>query len=486
MMSVFSGALLLAVGMGFGRLLGLVRDYLVVSLLGVGESSDFFIMLATLPDTLMFWVGGSVFASVVVPWYRTGSDLDSVRNWLGSASWMIGFSIVVAVSLSLFHDSFAQILIPSLSKGALDEFSGYIVIVLLLFPIVVMTQLRSCFLQCRLQFRRISLSTPLYNLTFILVIMSAAAVNLSFQQMIVSAVVIAVIVRAAFMIYGTKFGDFIDSGQVPQKPEMFNFRYYGQAGLVGAALVLLPVIVRAMESSGGDGAATYFHLGWRLYEFAFGLVCYSVANSVIPRLNNDEANGQYADAPIAVVIILLASFAIGAYVGSNWLGSLLATLISADGVDASMLSAVIQAYAPSMVFYGVVIFISTVLIAQSKALDLLWSIALGVFSLIGLWALDVSPQVTLGVVALGICIVQFYQFARDFAVSIREFLHLVAGLCFVSVFWVFVYHFDLVGIDGWSSFWWSIIAGLSMLIFGFISSGTLRRMAFTSASRFLR
>ena len=139
MTTIFRGALLLAIGMGLGRVLGLFRDFLVVSLLGVGETSDFFIMLVTLPDTLMFLVGGSVFASVVVPWYRSGSEIDTVSNWTHGIGWVISSSVMVGIVLAVFHDSLSRLLIPSLSDAMLDQFSNYVIAVILVFPVIIIT-----------------------------------------------------------------------------------------------------------------------------------------------------------------------------------------------------------------------------------------------------------------------------------------------------------------------------------------------------------
>ena len=476
MTSIFSGALLLAIGIGLGRLLGLVRDYLIVSLLGVGESSDFFIMLATLPDTLMFLVGGSVFASVVVPWYRTGPDIDAISNWTDNIGWVISISALVAVVLAVFHDSFSQILIPSLSDVFLDQVSGYIVIVMFLFPVIIITQFRMCFLQSRLQFSRISMSTPVFNITLITVAVVSSSAILTIEWALFVAIIAAVIVRAIFMIFGTDFRVGMTSGTELLQRTPFDFRYYGLAALVGAGLVLLPVIARSMESDSGDGAATYFHLGWRLYEFALGLVSYSIANSLIPRLSDDGVSKRQAGIAISVIFVLLTGVAIGAYIGSNWLGSSLASLISADDMDSDMLAAVIRAYAPSGLFYGVVIFVSTVLIAQRKATELLWSVACGLMCLICLRAMDMAPSVVFGASTCFMGGFQLYKFTRHFLTSIVDLGCLIAGLCLVAAFWATLYHLHFSGFSGWSSFALGVSAGLSMLLVAPVCSVTIRTM----------
>lgn len=473
---MFHGAVLLAIGMGLGRLLGLVRDYLIVSLLGVGESSDFFIMLATLPDTLMFLVGGSVFASVVVPWYRTGPEIDAVNNWTDGIGTVINISVLVSIVLAVFHESFSRLLIPSLSDQLLDQFSGYVVTVMLLFPVIIITQFRTCFLQARLQFSRMSLSTPVFNVTFIAVTGCSIALIVVVERALLVAILAAVIVRAAFMIYGTQ----IRFGKTERVELLhrtgFDFGYYGLAAVVGAGLVLLPIVARSIESSRGDGAATYFHLGWRLYEFALGLVCYSIANSLIPRLKNDGVSQRQAGTSISLILVLLTSVAIGAYISSAWLGSTLKLLIAANDMDADMLAAVIRAYAPSVVFYGVIIFVSTVLIAQRKATALLLSIVFGLIFLVSLVAMDGAPPVVFGASTCFMCGIQLYTFTRHFWVNIVDLGCLIVGLCLTSAMWIAAYHLNFIEVSGWTSIVLGVFAGLSVLMVAPLLSSNIRKM----------
>lgn len=476
MTSLFHGALLLAIGMGLGRLLGLLRDYLVVSLLGVGESSDFFIMLATLPDTLMFLVGGSVFASVVVPWYRTGPKIDTVSNWTDGICSVIGISVLVSIALAVFHDSFSRLLIPSLSDQLLDQFSDYVVTVMLLFPVIIITQFRTCFLQAQLQFSRISLSTPVFNVTFIAVTACSIALILVVERALLAAILAAVLVRAAFMIYGTqlRFGKTEETKLLNRTG--FDFGYYGLAAIVGAGLVLVPIVARSIESNSGDGAATYFHLGWKLYEFALGLICYSTANSLIPRLTNDGVSQRQAGTSIIVTLVLLTSVATGAYISSDWLGSTLTSLIGAQDMNADMLAAVIRAYAPSVVFYGVIIFVSTVLIAQRKAAELLLSIVFGLIFLVSLALIGGSPSVVFGASTFLMCMIQLYTFTRNFCVNIVCLSSLIVGLCVVSAVWVSAYHFYFIEFSGWTSITLGVFAGLSVLVVAPLLSPTIRKM----------
>ena len=484
--AVFSGALLLAIGMGLGRLLGLFRDYLIVSLLGVGESSDFFIILATLPDVLLSLVGGAVFSSVVVPWYRSGSDEDVVSNWSNGIGWMVIISILIAVILVVSHELILSLLLPSLSEKFLNQYSVYLVFIVLLFPITIVTQLRGCFLQSRLQFRKVSLSTPIFNVTFIIVALTSVLGVLAVEQALVVAVVMAVIVRGAYVISGTRLRSVISYGSPIQKREPFDFRYYILASIVGAGLVVIPVIIRSIESLEGDGAATYFHLGWRIYEFGIGLICYSVANSLIPRLGNSEAGGRDVYVSLASVIILLSTFAISAYVGSVWFGSTLAILISGSGVTEVGLSSVMRGYSPSMLFYGLVIFLSTVLIARRKASELLWSTALGFVSLLALYAVNAHPSIIFGAVSFCMLSVQLHRFLKDFAVSVSDLTCLSLSLCLVGMFWFFVHKLYLVGANELSSLFWSVISGLTTLAIGIMSSGTLRKLLRSYALGVLR
>lgn len=360
-------AFILSIGMILGRLLGFMRDYSIVAIFGVGELSDFFVVLVSLPDFLMFLVGGSLFASIAVPWYRAGPTTDVVANWLAGTLPILAVSLFVIVVFAFFGDYVIQLLIPSLPPAVFSEYQGYLLFVAALFPLVLVTQLRICFLQSVWQFSVTAASTSVFNLGFMMALGALLVINFPYDLAILLALSLAVFLRCGYLVaYKTAVAQDSVGKDYLSRPRL-EIKRFVSAIIAGGGILLLPILVRSYEASAGVGYATYFHVVWRLYEFALGIISYSVVAAILPTLGKKESQDT-VNTSLMLVLAMLTLVSVVTYVGSLWIANILGFLISADEAGILVINYFVKGYAPCIVFYGLVLFTASILVAEKSTL----------------------------------------------------------------------------------------------------------------------
>src|SRR5690606_31040392 len=90
--------------------------------------------------------------------------------------------------------------------------------------------------------------------------------------------------------------------RVPSVDSWRLVRRFGGALAASSIFLLMPVILRALVSFGGEGSASAFNFATKLVELPTGIVIVTIATTTLPVLSQHLNRGEVADAQRAFAI----------------------------------------------------------------------------------------------------------------------------------------------------------------------------------------
>lgn len=305
--TIASAAFLIMLGNVASRLLGLVREQVIVALFGRTGITDAFVASITVPTMVYDLVVGGAVSAALIPvfsQYAAGDDQRALSRVAGSVL-TIAFLVLLACVIVLWL--LADGLMSFLGIGFAPQYQALAVdLVRLALPAVIFLGLSGIF------------SALLYaRQIFVYSAFSVAAYN---AGIILAALLLAATLGPASLVLGVLLGALLQV--VLQLPGLRGLRLrpaldLGHPGVRRVLVLYAPValglvvsqvgvvIDRNLASQAGEGAMTGMRLATTLVQLPLGLVVTAASYAVLPSLSRFAAgllgDGEEADDPAAAV-----------------------------------------------------------------------------------------------------------------------------------------------------------------------------------------
>jgi|GEM_PF-1544201 len=324
--SLSLAALIVVTGMLLGRFSGILREMVMAAALGLTRDADLAIFAISIPDFLTaLLIGGAAGAVLIPEFHRLSGDEDpSAASQLVCHSLAgIGLaSLLVCGVLAWGAPLVVRVLAPGFEEGTFETAVGLFRIVLLAFPVCVLTAITAAALQARGKVVMPALGTLTFNLVVIaavLLLLAPGRVNLLGWGVIAAAVA-----RFSGMFVncwrcGLFRGGTMGLFRLSRLHRSLGIRYVQAIAAIGFS-VSVPMTGQAF-ASGHEGGMAAFTYAFKLVEVPQGICAAVISMVFFPRLSQLVAEGRQADVQRLLtqatgIVFLLTLPAVVGFLGS--------------------------------------------------------------------------------------------------------------------------------------------------------------------------
>lgn len=275
-------SLVLNAGLLLGRLSGFAREAFVASTYGATAEADIVVLMLTVPDLLVGILMGGAMGAVLVPEFSQRPDQS--RSLLYQSAIFFGVLFTcLAFGFYWRADLLVLLLVPGFNDAQLSQAALAVGWVVWLIPLTVLAGVVTAYLHTMNRFAVAALGTLIINCTIILGLVLVYA-DYGTMYLLALFVLLGGFLRLFSQLSQVRFSWQPFKALSPillSRPLLIR---YGQAILSGSALLLFPVIARAMASFHGEGSVALFNYAVRLIEFPLAIAVTFLAVVFFPRL----------------------------------------------------------------------------------------------------------------------------------------------------------------------------------------------------------
>ena len=287
---IIKNSLMLAFFGGVSILLGIVRDRLLATFVGVGPVLDIYNASFRIPDLLYASILAFVTAGTVVPFLtkedKHGKNLDPRHKLSSITLFFGGFMAIVGIIIAATLPLYAKLIVPGFS---LDQLEQFIVTtrLLLVQPIFLgVISLISCFAQMKNQFLLYALSPLGYSAGIIFGVVKLYPV---FGVMgLIYGVLIGCVISLLIQLYslkGTKLHTIIGYFSLRHIKELFHLAIPRTGTNILTQLRTL--FFTAFATTLGPGALTSYIFAQRISDAVVQIIQQSVTTASLPVLSRE-------------------------------------------------------------------------------------------------------------------------------------------------------------------------------------------------------
>lgn len=362
MKKLFISGIIVSIALLIGRISGFFREIFVASIFGVSVHSDITILLLTVSDLLVNLLVGGAFSMVLIPAFK--SEPSRVANMLYLQSFIFSGILFFLISLliGINAEYFVYLIAPGLSNFHEVDYIPYVRYVLLAIPLTVMAGVVTAYMQFKEKFSLPSFGTLFFNIVIIvsLIIYSKLNPTGNFLLYVTSGVIIGALLRLII---------FYIASNSPRNliPDLFKknyiskaiFKQYIYCIISSASILLVPVIIRAISSTYGDGYLSISNYALKLVDLPLTVVLSVFSIIFLPKLSgingvNDRKKFNIVISDLIFVILLLSSIiSIIIYMFSDYIVSLVYGWGKISEEDILAISYILRIAIFSLIFQGI-------------------------------------------------------------------------------------------------------------------------------------
>lgn len=308
---IASGSMALAAIILLGRAAGFLRDVQIGAFYGLSSSADLAIVLLTAPDLLVsLLLAGGLSAALIPEFQRLDS---SERSRLFSKLLVVvgGSFSLIALAIALFPELLLAAFAPSYLANPPEAFARAASISSIAIPLAGMVGVTTAYLNSQSKFLIAGAGTIIFNATII----AALAITGS-DSIVVLAVAVA---SAALLRFGSQIIAAWRTLRISPPFASVNtskglYSRFATALTASTVLILVPVIVRSVVSTTGDGNLAALSFATKLLDLPVGVVIATISTVAFPlfaRFHREGHAEQLSDFHrVTVQRSLAAAFAI--------------------------------------------------------------------------------------------------------------------------------------------------------------------------------
>ena len=278
------------------QVLALVRDRLLASLFGAGETLDIYYAAFRIPDLIFVGVASFVSAFVLIPFFANyaASSKEEAKAFLDTI-FTIFFVAISAISAAcaIFAPQLLSLFFPTLSASSLAEEFVLISRILLLQPVLLgLSGLLSTVTQAHRKFILYAISPILYNVGIL------AGIIFFYPSMGLSGIALGV-VSGALLHLGIQLPSIVSSGFLPrlrlalpltEAMKVFALSLPRTAGLFAGQLSFFVLVALAARQAAG--AVSVLNLSFNLQAVPLSIIGVSYSVAAFPTLARLYVSGE--------------------------------------------------------------------------------------------------------------------------------------------------------------------------------------------------
>lgn len=272
----------LNIGLLLGRLSGFVREVFIAATYGVSAQADILVLTLTVPDILVNILMGGALGAVLVPEFT--QHPGKARGLLYQSLLLFGtVFLVISAVLCWQSNILVTLLAPGFARIQTIQAGTALGWVIWLMPLTILSGIVTAYLHAQNRFAVASLGTLIINST-IIIGLSLVYLGYGSLQLIVAFVLLGGLLRLLSQLLQVRISWSPWVSLTPSQVNKALFIRYVQVMLSGSALLLFPVIARAMASYNEQGSVALFTYATRLVEFPLTIAVTFLAVVFFPRL----------------------------------------------------------------------------------------------------------------------------------------------------------------------------------------------------------
>lgn len=287
------------------RILGLVRDILVASLLGAGVSSDVFLFANRIPNFLRRIFAEGAFSKAFIPVFaeiQKTQDISKQKQFIAQVSGTLGVVVSIVTLLGVIGSPVLVALFGSgwfvdyLQNGAdAEKFTQASFLLKITFPylwFITFVGLSGAILNSLGKFGVMAFSPVLLNVCIILIALFANDKFGSSEEVLAWGIFIGGLVQFAFQIPFLKKSGFL---VLPRwgwnEPSVIRVKNLMGAAFVGVSIIQFNVLINQIIASFlVTGSITWLYYSDRLIELPLGVFGITISTILLPSLAKIVAN----------------------------------------------------------------------------------------------------------------------------------------------------------------------------------------------------
>lgn len=282
-LSLVSSGLVIVLMITLGRIAGFVREAVLVGLFGLSNQADVAVLSLTLPDMLVgLLISGGLSAALIPEFKARGAEAGALF-W--QASLLAGVTgVLISLTLVGWRHGWVALLAPGLGNEASRLAAEAFAVVAWAVPLAALSGVTTAYLNARERFGLAAAGTLIFNGVVIAGLLLSLVVPVPALTLLIGAVVVAAAARwlpqlvAAAGLSGRRFGSrWLISGAL--------LRRYAYGVGASSAMVLPPLVARALASLGESGSITAVNLSIKLVDLPIGAAIAVLPTLFLPRLS---------------------------------------------------------------------------------------------------------------------------------------------------------------------------------------------------------
>lgn len=394
---LISTVLIAGLGLGLGRVLGLVRDVVLARSFGLSPEADAAVVLLTLPDVLVSLLVAGGLSAALIPAYHRLKDREGAL-FLQASLALGGGAVVVAGVLALFGAPLLDLLAPALSGPARALAEDLLPVSLALLPLSVLAGVSASFLNSRDRFATTQLNTAVFNGVIVAALLMAGQAQQALLWLVV-AMVAGGLARWGMNL--AAIGRLPPAGNwlTPWHVDRDLLGHFLRAAVAGGLLYLFPVAVRAVASArAGEGALASVAYAMKLADFALGISVTVLGLVLFPRLSRAVTAGDkgqvahFLGLGVKAALLFGGCIAAGAIILADFVTWLVFGLLAGlDEAALDIVAADLTAYARAIVPLALVQVLIHACNAHKDTAAPLWAVGAGLALFAGLVTATALP-----------------------------------------------------------------------------------------------
>lgn len=295
---IFKNSLLLAALTAASLLLGVIRDRLLATHIGIGPILDVYNAAFRIPDLLYGILFAFVTAGTVVPFLtkenKEGNIVDPRQKLYSLSLFFGGVLTFLIVCIGLTLPLYAKYIVPGFTEAQVAEFI-FATRILLIQPLFLgISSLISCFAQLKNEFLLFGLSPLGYSLSIIVSVLYVYPVY-GLQGLLIGVVVGSIVSLCiqSMSLYKAKLGEI-----------RYHYAYHHIRDLTKTALPrtgtnitsqIRAIFFMGVATTFGGGVLTSYLFAQRITEAFTQLIQQSITTASLPVLSKDFLEGKHAE-----------------------------------------------------------------------------------------------------------------------------------------------------------------------------------------------
>ncbi|SIO39499.1 murein biosynthesis integral membrane protein MurJ [Halodesulfovibrio marinisediminis] len=356
-MNVSLSAAVVSAGSFISRIVGLLRDVLIASLLGAGPIADALIVAFRIPNLFRkLFAEGSLSSAVT-------ATVTRVREAEGEARaaslvrtcflWTVGIFSLLLVLAEYGSKTLARVLAPglSMSSAVFAHADALLQMSLPYFVCIGLVALLSGVLHSRKQFNAPALAPLVLNCTLVLGAGIAWLCSLPVAETLCISLVLGGVFQVLLQLMSLRDGSlWWGDWKLHDHHAVALGKNVVPTVLSGAVFQLSVVLVTMLASFQPKGTIAKLYFADRLVQFPLGLIGVAIGVAVLPALsslavsNDKQKYGEVLSSAVQFTLFLSLPAAVGLYVLAYPVFQLFFERGAFSALDAAMASSMLQAF----------------------------------------------------------------------------------------------------------------------------------------------